>query len=56
MMDDTRLTQVLALLDDARSLLADITEDSPPTRDANRVDAARQFIDAAIKYVQAGAA
>jgi hypothetical protein len=54
-MRDTRLAQVTALLDDARSLLVDIVDDGPgvPEVDANRIDAARQFINSALTYIQA---
>lgn len=56
-MKDSRLTQVQALLDDARSLLIDIVDEGPTVdasvRDFNNIDAARQFINSAIPYVQA---
>ena len=57
-MIDSRLKQVTALLDDARSTLVDIVDSRPlhgeqPTQDFNRIDAARQFINSAIVYVQA---
>lgn len=56
-MIDSRLKQVLALLDDSRCLLVDIVEDGPATgalmRDFNQIDAARIFINSALVYVQA---
>lgn len=56
-MKDSRLSQITALLDDARSLLVDIVDEKPydsaSLRDFNSIDDARQFINAAITYVQA---
>ena len=50
---DTRLTQVVDLLDDARNLLAEITEDGDLSdRDTNRLEAAAIFALSAIPYVQ----
>jgi hypothetical protein len=55
--NDTRLNQVTALLDDARGLLVDLVDEGPSDRgsvkDFNNIDAARQFINSAITYVQA---
>ena len=53
-MQDSRLNQVVALLDDARCLLVDIVDDGPGNgnvRDFNNIDAARQFINSAASYV-----
>ena len=56
-MKDSRLTQVTALLDDARELLVDIVDELPldgrNAREVNNIDAARQFINASIVHVQA---
>lgn len=52
-MTDTRFDQVLALLDDARTLLTEVQEEggwSP--QDFNRLQAARGFVNSAIPYVQ----
>jgi hypothetical protein len=60
---DSRLPQITALLDDARTLLVDIGDSRPMgayrgpltgvQQDFNNIDAARQFINSAIVYVQA---
>lgn len=53
--DDSRFNEVLALLDEARTILVDVVDERPLTatlRDFNSIDAARQFINAAIPYVQ----
>ena len=53
---DSRLKQATALLDDARTLLVDIVDSrplGPLLQDFNNIDAARQFINSAIVYVQA---
>lgn len=55
-MNDTRLKQAAALIDDARTLLVDIVDNGPITenlRDFNNIDAARQFINSAIPYIEA---
>ena len=58
-MKDTRLQQAIALLDDARCLIVDIVDEGPSTdktiRDFNNLDAARQFINSGIVYIQAAA-
>jgi hypothetical protein len=54
--NDSRLKQAAALLDDARTLLIDIVDSGPATnvmRDFNNIDAARQFINAALPYIDA---
>jgi hypothetical protein len=54
---DSRLKQAMALLDDARTLLVDIVDTGPATgpmlKDFNNLDAARQFINSSIVYIQA---
>ena len=54
-MNDTRLLQVVSLLDDARDLLVEIVDEGPQddrsVRDFNNIDAARQFINSASVYV-----
>ncbi|MGB0972383.1 MAG: hypothetical protein ACPGVG_15700 [Mycobacterium sp.] len=50
---DSRLSQALALIDDARTLLADLTEEGGWTpQDTNRLTAARGFINSAVPYIQ----
>lgn len=54
-MRDSRLRAVGALLDEARGLLLDIVDDRPVDanlKDYNAIDAARQFINSAIPYLQ----
>lgn len=55
-MIDSRLSQVIALIDDARSLLVDIVDEGPSdsasVRDFNAIDAARQFLNSAGVYVE----
>lgn len=54
-MRDSRLNQVLALLDDSRCLLVDLVDDAVPgtsLRELNQVDAARQSINVAIEHVR----
>lgn len=56
MIDDTRLNEALAILDDARALLVDLVDERPLTadvRDYNNLDAARQFLNSAVPYIQA---
>lgn len=50
---DTRFTEVLILLDDARTLLADMAEEGGlSAQDVNRLRAAKGFVNSAIPYVQ----
>lgn len=55
-MKDSRLTQVTALLDDAREILVDLVDEGPAedrtVRDFNHIDAARLSINSAIVQVQ----
>ena len=54
-MIDSRLNQVAALVDDARSLLVDIVDErtvGDSLRDMNYIDSARQFLNSALVYVQ----
>jgi hypothetical protein len=54
-MRDVRLKQAQALLDDARTLLIDVVDERPADanlKDYNAIDAARQFINSAIPYLQ----
>ncbi len=55
-MIDSRLKQVAALLDDARSLLVEIVDEGPAwdrdLRAFDHIDAARQFINSSLVYVQ----
>lgn len=56
MIDDTRLNEALAILDDARALLVDLVDERPLTatlKDYNNIDAARQFLNGAVPYIQA---
>lgn len=56
MIADTRLTQALALLDDARTLLVELVDERPRTaslRDYTSLDTARQAINTAIPEIQA---
>jgi hypothetical protein len=50
--NDTRLNQVLALLDDARCILADIHDEGMSEQNANRLDAAAGFISSAVPYIR----
>jgi fructose-1,6-bisphosphatase len=54
---DSRLKQITALLDDARCLIVDLVDEGPfddrTLKDFNNLDAARQFINHGIVYVQA---
>jgi hypothetical protein len=55
-MNDSRLRQAQALLDDARSLLVDIVDERPigaDPADYNNIDSARIFINSALPYIQA---
>lgn len=55
-MRDSRLRQVTAALDEARTIIVDIVDSRPVSadlRDFNSLDAARQFINSAIVYTQA---
>ena len=52
---DSRLKQIEALLDDARSLIVEIVDSRPvgaDLRDFNNLDAARQFVNSGLVYVQ----
>jgi hypothetical protein len=53
---DSRLPQVAALIDDARTIIVDIVDEKPydtaSLRDFNSLDAARQFLNSALVYVQ----
>lgn len=55
-MIDSRLAQVIALIDDARTLLVDIVDEGPSdsssVKDFNAIDAARQFLNSAGVYVE----
>jgi hypothetical protein len=53
-MIDPRLAQAAALLDDARSLLVDVVDAHPDATplDLNNIDAARQFLNSALPYIQ----
>lgn len=54
-MIDSRLKQIEALLDDARSLIVEIVDSRPvgaDLRDFNNLDAARQFVNSGLVYVQ----
>lgn len=53
-MNEPKLGEALALLDDARCLLIDVVDGNPkaPLADLNNLDAARQFINSAIPYIQ----
>lgn len=56
MIDDTRLNEAIAILDDARALLVDLVDERPATatlKDYNNIDAARQFLNGAVPYIQA---
>lgn len=52
-MIDSRLTQARAAIDDARTLLADIDEESPniSLHEYNLLAAARQFLNSSLTYV-----
>lgn len=56
-MIESRLSQITALLDDARTLIVEIVDEKPfdsaNLRDFNNLDAARIFINNALVYVQA---
>lgn len=55
-MNDSRLRQAAALLDDSRCLLIDIVDERPAgsnPRDFNNIDSARIFINSALSYIQA---
>jgi hypothetical protein len=54
-MNDSRLRQAAALVDDARSLLVDVVDERPigaDPRDYNAIDAARQFLNSGLVYIQ----
>lgn len=53
-MNDPRLSKALAALDDARTYLVDVVDGNPtaPMGDLNNLDAARQFINSALVYIQ----
>ncbi len=56
-MNDSRLKQVAALIDDARELLVDIVDERPTAESGwdlkafNFIDASRQFLNSALVYV-----
>lgn len=56
-MNDSRLKVAASLLDDARELLVNIVDEGPnetaSVRDFNSIDAARQFINSGLVYIQA---
>lgn len=50
---DSRLTQALALLDDTRTLLAEVVNEGGwSQQDVNRLTAARAFVNSAVPYIQ----
>jgi len=57
---DSRLRQITAALDDARELIVDLVESGGPIpeagdslrRDFSHLDASRQCVNAAIKYIE----
>lgn len=54
-MDDTRLKQIQALIDDARELVVEVVDSRPvdaTVKDFNWLDASRQFLNSALVYVQ----
>lgn len=53
-MNEPKLGEALALLDDARCLLIDVVDGNPkaPMSDLNQIDSARLFINASIIHVQ----
>lgn len=50
-MNDTRIQQTNALIDDARTILAELSEELPQGRDLNQVDAARCALNVALRHL-----